>query len=192
MIEELHVQNRDDWHAWLKENHHTKKEVWLIYYKKHTEKPSISYDDSIEEALCFGWVDSIIKKIDDEKFARKFTPRRGKSRWSEANRKRAEKMIAEGKMTEAGLTRIKEARVSGKWLHNHASRRHKKRPMVPSYLQDALTANKRASDNFNRLAESYKRNFVLWINNAKMKNTRKKRIAETMRLLKQNQKLGLK
>lgn len=106
MTEELYVSNRNDWRAWLKENHDAKKEVWLIYYKKHTGKPSISYDDSVEEALCFGWVDSMIRKLDAEKFARKFTPRRDKSTWSEANRKRVEKMIREGKMTEVGLIRI--------------------------------------------------------------------------------------
>jgi uncharacterized protein YdeI (YjbR/CyaY-like superfamily) len=109
MTEELYVANRDDWRAWLKENHDARKEVWLIYYKKQTGKPSISYDDSVEEALCFGWVDSIIKKIDDEKFARKFTPRTGKSTWSEANKKRVEKMIREGKMTETGLAKIRKS-----------------------------------------------------------------------------------
>ncbi|MCK4440294.1 hypothetical protein KAU85_04855, partial [Candidatus Bathyarchaeota archaeon] len=71
----LYVTNRDDWRAWLRRNHDAKKEVWLIYYKKHTGKPRIPYDDAVEEALCFGWIDSIIKKIDDEKFAQKFTPR---------------------------------------------------------------------------------------------------------------------
>jgi uncharacterized protein YdeI (YjbR/CyaY-like superfamily) len=96
MSEELYVSNRDAWRAWLEENHDVKREVWLIYYRKHTGKPSIAYDYSVEEALCFGWVDSIIKKLDDEKFARKFTPRKSRSRWSEANRKRVEKMIRGG------------------------------------------------------------------------------------------------
>jgi uncharacterized protein YdeI (YjbR/CyaY-like superfamily) len=175
MTEELYVSNRDAWRAWLKENHDAKKEVWLIYYRKHTGRPSISYEDSVEEALCFGWVDSIIKKLDDEKFARKFTPRRGRSRWSEANRKRVEKMIREGKMTEAGLIRIKEARASGDWLDGHVNVRDRKELVVPSYLQDVLAANKKASDNFNKLAESYKRDLVLWIDNAKMEETRKKK-----------------
>jgi len=192
MSEKLYVSNRDAWRAWLKENHDAKKEVWLIYYRKHTGKPSISYDDSVEEALCFGWVDSIIKKLEDEKFARKFTPRKDRSRWSEANRERVEKMIREGEMTEAGLIRIKEARASGGWFDGHVSARHRKELVVPSYLQDALAANKKALDNFNKLANSYKRDFVLWIDNAKMEGTRKKRVAEAMRLLEQNQKLGMK
>ncbi|MGD0977924.1 MAG: YdeI/OmpD-associated family protein [Candidatus Bathyarchaeia archaeon] len=192
MTEELYVPNRDDWRAWLKENHDVKKEVWLVYYKKHTGKPSISYDDSVEEALCFGWVDSIVRRLDDEKFARKFTPRSGKSRWSEANRKRVEKMIKEGRMTETGLIRIKEARASGEWLKSNADARYRNGLVIPSYLQDALATNKRALDNFNNLADSYRRNFVLWIDSAKMEKTRKKRVAEAMKLLEQNQKSGMK
>jgi len=123
MTEELYVTNRDDWRAWLKENHSTQKEVWLIYYRKHSGKPSIPYDDSVEEALCFGWVDSIIKKIDSEKFARKFTPRKGKSRWSESNKKRVAKMIREGKMTEVGLARIREAKDCGEWFRTREDRK---------------------------------------------------------------------
>ena len=192
MAEELYVPNRYDWRAWLVKNHDVKKEVWLTYYKKHTGKRGISYDDSVEEALCFGWVDSIVKRLDEEEFARKFTPRRGKSRWSETNRKRVEKMIREGRMTETGLIRIKEARASGEWLKSNASARHRNGLVIPSYLQDALTTNKRALDSFNNLAESYRRNFVLWIDSAKMEKTRKKRVAEAMKLLEQNQKLGLK
>ena len=88
LADELYVTNRDDWREWLRKNYETKKEVWLIYYKKHTCKPSIPYIDSIEEALYFGWIDSIIKRIDDEKFARNFTPRKAKSKWSEANNAR--------------------------------------------------------------------------------------------------------
>ncbi|UCE28860.1 MAG: hypothetical protein JSV85_06245 [Candidatus Bathyarchaeota archaeon] len=95
----LYAVGRDDWREWLRRNHDVKKEIWLIYYKKHTGKPSIPYDDSVEEALCFGWVDSTIKRIDDQRFARKFTPRKARSRWSEANKRRARKMIEERKVT---------------------------------------------------------------------------------------------
>lgn len=192
MIEELYVSNRDDWRAWLKRNYYSKNQVWLIYYKKHTGKPSIPYDDSVEEALCFGWVDSIIKKIDEEKFARKFTPRTSKSTWSEANKKRAEKMIAEGKMTEAGLKGIREAKINGEWFKTPVSLRYKEKLEIPQYLKDALTANKKALDNFNKLAECYKRNFVGWIDSAKKEETRKRRLTEAIGLLERNQKLGMK
>ena len=183
------MTNRDDWRVWLKKNHETEKEVWLIYYRKRTEKPSIPYDDSVEEALCYGWVDSIIKKIDDQKFARKFTPRKDESKWSESNRRRAEKMIMKGKMTDAGLMRIKAAKNRRKWLKTRAV---KKEFAVPLYFREALAKNKRALDNFNDLANSYRRNFVRWVGSAKKEETRKRRLVEATGLLEHNQKLGMK
>jgi uncharacterized protein YdeI (YjbR/CyaY-like superfamily) len=189
MVEKLYVSNRADWRAWLSRNHEDKKQVWLIYYRKQTGKPSIPYDDSVEEALCFGWVDSTIRKIDDEKFARKFTPRKSRSRWSEANKKRVEKMIIERKMTKAGLARIRRAKDTGEWFKSRVAR---KRLVVPSYLEEALEANEKALENFNKLAESYKRNFVGWIDSAKKEETRRKRVAEAVGLLERNQKLGMK
>lgn len=192
MTEELYVHNRDDWREWLSRNQDKSKEVWLVYYKKQTGKPSISYDDSVEEALCFGWVDSIIRKIDDEKYARKFTPRKIKSRWSTANKKRVEKMIREGKMTEAGLARIEEAKNRGEWRKIRVSGLHRKKLVIPSYFKAALETNRKALGNFDKLANSYKRNFVLWIDSAKKEETRRKRIAEAIGLLDRNQKLGMK
>lgn len=186
---ELYVADRDDWREWLRKNHAIKKEIWLIYYKKHTGKPSILYDDSVEEALCFGWVDSIIKRIDDEKFARKFTPRKAKSRWSEANKKRARKMMKEGKMTEAGLTRVWEAKESGEWFKTTPAR---KEVVIPPYLKAALTKNKKALENFNNLTKSCKRQYVGWITSAKREETRKRRLAEAIRLLEKGEKLGMK
>ncbi len=185
----LYVTSRDDWRAWLRRNHDTKKEVWLIYYKKQTGKPSIPYDDSVEEALCFGWIDSIIKKIDDEKFARKFTPRKAKSKWSEANKKRAKRMMKEGKMEEAGLARIMEAKKGGEWFKTAPVT---KELVIPLYVKEALAKNKKALDNFNNLAKSYKRQYIGWIAGAKMEETRRRRIAEAIRLLEKNEKLGMK
>lgn len=106
MNKTLYVTNRDDWRAWLNKNHKTEKEVWLIYYKNHTGKPTIPYDVAVEEALCFGWIDSIVKRIDDERYMQKFTPRKTNSNWSELNKKRVKKMIKEGRMTEAGMAKI--------------------------------------------------------------------------------------
>lgn len=189
MTEELYVSNRDDWRTWLRKNHESKKEVWLIYYKKDTGKPSIPYDDSVEEALCFGWVDSIIRKIDAEKYARKFTPRTGKSKWSEANKKRVEKMIKEGKMTEAGLASVKNAKDRGQWFKASVPA---KELAIPSYLKEALAMNRKALDNFDRLADGHKRLFVRWIDSAKREETRKRRIIEAIELLERNQKLGMK
>jgi uncharacterized protein YdeI (YjbR/CyaY-like superfamily) len=113
--EELHMTSRGNWRSWLEKNCHIRKEAWLIFYKKYTSKPNVTYDEAVEEALCFGWIDSTIKRIDDEKFARKFTPRKPNSKWSESNKKRAEKMITRRRMTKAGLELIHQAKQRGQW-----------------------------------------------------------------------------
>ncbi len=187
--DELYVTDRSDWREWLRKNHDNKKEVWLTFYKKHTGKPSIPYDDAVEEALCFGWIDSIIKKIDDEKFARKFTLRKSRSKWSELNKKRARKMIKEGKMTEAGLLRIEEAKKSGEWFKTAPVR---KELVIPSYVEETLAKNKKALNNFNNLTKSYKRQYVGWITSAKREETRRRRLAEAIKVLEKNEKLGMK
>jgi len=186
---ELYVTNRDEWREWLRKNYETRKEIWLVYHKKHTGKPRIPYDDSVEEALCFGWIDSIIKRVDDEKYARKFTPRKAKSRWSEANKRRAREMTKEGKMTDVGLARIREAKKSGEWFKAAPMR---KGLVIPAYMKEALSKNKRALENFNNLTKSYKRHYVGWISSAKRAETRKRRLAEAIELLEKNEKLGMK
>ena len=187
--DKLYVTSRDDWRLWLRRNHNVAKEVWLIYYRKQTGKPSIPYDDSVEEALCFGWIDSIIKKIDDEKFARKFTPRKAKSRWSESNKKRVRKMITEGMMTEEGLAKIREAKESGEWLKTTPAR---KEPVIPPYMKEALKKHRKALENFNNLAKSYRRQYIGWITSAKREETRRRRLDEAIRLLEKSEKLRMK
>lgn len=188
ITEKLYVTNRDEWRAWLEKNHNTKKEIWLIYYKKHTRKPTIAYDDAVEEALCFGWIDSIVKRIDDEKFTRKFTPRKDKSKWSESNKRRARKMIREGRMTKVGLALFKEP----KKKKGSKVEVVKEKFIVPPDLKKALAKNKRALENFNNFAHGYKKLYILWILDAKKKETREKRIRQAIKLLAQNKKLGLK
>lgn len=100
--ETVYVTNRDEFRKWLIENHQSKKEIWLIQYKKSTKKPSINYLEAVEEAICFGWIDNIEKGMDAERYATRFSPRRPKSNWTNTNKDRARKMIAEGKMTKAG------------------------------------------------------------------------------------------
>jgi uncharacterized protein YdeI (YjbR/CyaY-like superfamily) len=189
MTDELYVTNRDDWHSWLERNYYATREVWLVYFKKHTGKPSIPYEDSVEEASCFGWVDTLVKKLDDKRFARKFVPRKTGSKWSESNKKRAERMMREGRMTEAGLARIRAAKESGEWFKALV---HKKELVIPPYLEKALASNKKALESFDKLALSHKRNYVGWIDSAKKEETRVRRLAEAIRLLEQNKKLGLK
>lgn len=102
----FYARDRKEWREWLSKNHDKEKEIWLIYYKKASGKKSISYNDAVEEALCFGWIDSIEKSLDSERFAGRFTPRKPNSNWSKSNRERVKRLIREGKMTEAGLRLI--------------------------------------------------------------------------------------
>ena len=104
--ETIYVTTGDEFRKWLLKNHKTKKEIWLIQYKKATKKPSINYVDAVEEALCFGWIDGLEKSMDAERYALRFSPRRPKSNWTNTNKERARKMIAEGRMTEAGFATL--------------------------------------------------------------------------------------
>lgn len=183
MTRELYVTNRDEWRKWLEENHETERELWLLYYKKHTGRPTIPYDDAVEEALCFGWIDSIVKRIDDEKFVRKFTPRKNNSRWSDSNRKRAGKMIKEGKMTEAGLKKIDLSELS--------KTTPKRKLEVPPYVKEAFITNN-VWENFCGLASTYRNHYIGWITSAKREETRKRRLEEAIELLAQNRKLPMK
>src|SRR5512137_1551977 len=106
-------KNRDAWRVWLEKNHTREKELWLVLYKKNSGKPTVSYDEAVEEALCFGWIDGVIQGIDEEKYATRFSPRRPKSIWSEANKKRVAKMIEQGRITDTGLAKIEEGKRSG-------------------------------------------------------------------------------
>lgn len=102
----LYVTTRKDWRAWLDKNHQKEKEIWLVYYKKHANMPRIPYNDAVEEALCFGWIDSTVKRIDEDKYTQRFSPRSNKSQWSEMNKERARRLIEQKKMTQAGLDKI--------------------------------------------------------------------------------------
>ena len=183
------MAGREEWRAWLEKNHSTKGEIWLLFYKKYTRKPCVSYDDALDEALCFGWVDSIVKRVDDERYLRKFTPRRSGSVWSDVNKKRVERLIREGGMAEAGLAKVMDAKESGDWFKRRVRR---KELVVPAFFEQELAANKKALENFNGLAPSYRRNMVGWVLSAKEEETRRKRLAEVIGVLERGEKLGLK
>jgi uncharacterized protein YdeI (YjbR/CyaY-like superfamily) len=111
----IHLTSAEEWRAWLQANHGVEKEVWLTMYKKHIATPCVTFEEATEEALCFGWIDSTMKRIDDEKRALRYTPRRKGSSWSERNKKLVTKLIEQGRMTEAGLAKIEEAKQNGEW-----------------------------------------------------------------------------
>ena len=189
MEQKLYVSNRNDWRKWLEKNHKKEKVIWLIYYKQHTGKSRIPYDDAVEEALCFGWIDSIVKRIDDEKYCQKFTPRNETSIWSELNKKRVAKMIKLGKMTKVGMDKIIAAKRNGKWETKSAAAIEYK---MPDELTQLLSKNKVAREFFESLTKSCKKQYIGWIASAKKEETRIKRANEAIELLKKKQKLGLR
>ena len=177
------------WRAWLAENHATAKEIWLLFHKKHTGKPGLTYVEALEEALCFGWIDGILKRIDDEKHVIRFSRRRKNSIWSQQNKGRVRKLIEQGRMTEAGLARIKEAKANGQWAK--AAEREDV-TIIPAELTEALAEDEQARQHFERLAPSHRRQFIYWVATATRDETRRKRIAETIALLSRRKTLGLK
>lgn len=183
----IYISDRQKWREWLRENHSTCTEVWLIYYKKHTGKPRIAYNDAVEEALCFGWIDSTIQRIDNEKFAQKFTPRKNLKKWSELNKQRVRKLIKTGLMTEAGLEKI-----DWQAFNSEVEDKRNTKLQTPDYMKQALQAAEPAWENFQKLAPSYRRNYIMWITTAKRRETRQKRLKEAIELLKENKKLGMK
>jgi len=188
-MKQLYVPNRDKWREWLCRHYATESGIWLVFYKKGTSKPTIDYEAAVEEALCFGWIDSIVKKIDDEKYARKFTVRKDNSYWSELNKKRTGKMIKAGRMTDAGLAKIEAAKKTGLWSQTG-------RPNIsldmPLEFARSLDNNKKAKKNFEKLAPSYRKHYIGWIQAAKRDETKEKRIRESIQLLAKGKRLGLK
>ncbi|MEJ2702670.1 MAG: YdeI/OmpD-associated family protein [Sedimentisphaerales bacterium] len=188
-MKQVYVANRDQWRQWLSRHHAAEAGIWLVFYKKGTSKPTIAYEDAIEEALCFGWIDSIIKKIDEEKYVRKFTPRKETSRWSQLNKRRVDKMTKLGRMTQAGLAKIEAAKKTGVW--NQDARLVIPLDIPPEFAK-ALARNKKAKMNFEKLAPSYRRQYLVWIAVAKRPETKERRIAESIALLEKDEKLGMR
>ena len=185
--ETFFARDRKTWRTWLEENHATRQEIWLVLLKKHIDEPCISYDAAVEEALCYGWIDGKLKRIDDREHKIRFTPRKPKSVWSESNKKRVRKMTAEGRMTEAGLALVRAAKKSGAW--KKASERRTE--TVPTDLETALARNKRAKKNFRGFAPGYQRSYIAWVLDAKREETRKRRIREVVKRSAQNKRPGI-
>ncbi len=181
-VELYYAKDRTDWRNWLETNHATSTGVWLVYYKKHTDQPSVAYSEAVEEALCFGWVDSRPNVLDDERYKQLFSPRKPKSPWSKLNKQRVEKLIQQGLMTSAGLEKIEAAMQDGSWSAYDSI----EDLVIPSDLEQALTANTTANQNFQAFSNSSKKNILWWIGNAKQPATRLKRIEETVSLAAKN------
>ncbi len=180
----IHISTREEWRQWLEKNHKKEAKVFLVSYKKHTGKPSITHRESLEEAICFGWIDTTIKRLDDERYGRYFVRRTDSSRWSENTLKYAKELIREKRMAPEGLRRYKEG--LKKPTHDHGI---PKNPSPPPELERALAENKKAEENFKNLAPSYKKTYLRWLLGAKRAETREKRITRIVTLMEQNKKL---
>jgi len=177
------IRRRGDWRKWLEKNHASSNGIWLVFFKDHTGVKTLSYQESLDEALCFGWIDSLIKRLDDDRYARKFTPRKPASKWSDINRRRWAELNAAGALAPAGLAAAPTDNRYGPLPRV---------PTLPSYIAKALKANTEAWRFFQALSPSHRRQYVSWIHTAKLPATRDRRIKETIRLLATGRKLGLK
>ena len=186
MVEQLvklDVRTREQWRKWLAKHHASSPGIWLVRHKQHSGVDSMPYEDVVSEALCFGWVDSLIKRLDDDRYALKVTPRKPTSKWSDTNRKRWKELKAAGLLAPAGLGAAPTA-------NRYAARPQV--PQLPAYVAKAIKTNAKAWQFFQQLAPTYRRDFVVWIHLAKRPETREKRIRESIAMLAAGKKLGLK
>ena len=188
-MSQLNIPTRAKWGAWLAKNHDKVDVVWLVFYKKHTGKKWLSYDDALDEALCYGWIDSLVKKLDADRYLRKFTPRNAKSSWSTVNKKRIEKLQAAGRLAKPGKQALKVAQENGSW---EITPDGEKPFSMPEELQTLLDGNRTARTNFEALAKSYREQFVFWVAAAKRTTTRQRRAQEAIEKLSRGEKLGQK
>src|SRR5262245_25533018 len=179
----LDVRTREQWRQWLTKHHASSPGIWLTRHKQHTGVTSMPYEDLVREALCFGWVDSLVKRLDDDRFAIKVTPRKPTSKWSDINRKRWNELKAAGRLATPGMAPAPTA-------NRYAPR--PSIPKLPAYLATAFKTNPKAWQHFQALAPTYRRHFVVWIHIAKRPETRERRIREAIALLAAGKKLGLK
>lgn len=182
--ERFQAASRSEWRDWLAAHHAASPGVWLVTFKKTSGGPYLSYDDAVEEALCFGWIDSRPGTLDEQRTMLLYTPRRPKSGWSRSNKERIERLIARGSMTPAGLEKIEQAKRDGSWMLLDAV----EAMVVPEDLASALASDHAAAANWEAFGDSYRRQALAWIATAKRAETRQRRIGEIVRLAARNGK----
>lgn len=176
--EHVEARDRESWRAWLEANHRSSAGAWLVYQKKESGRPSVSYAEAVEEALCFGWIDSKPNAIDATSYKQWFSPRKPRSPWSRINKDRVERLLAAGRMTDAGMASIAEAQQNGSWTSYEVVETLR----LPDDLAAALALDVVAADHFEAFPPSSKKNILWWIQSAKRPETRAARVAETVRL----------
>ena len=180
----LYVTNRKEWRSWLSKNHKKLDEIWLVYYKKNSGKTRIPYNDAVEEALCYGWIDSTVKGIDQESFAQRFTPRKSKSKLSQMNKERVREMIARKKMTKAGLKAIEHVFDPDKDMDEEL--------IIPPDILKALKSDKEVWKNFQNFPEKYKRIRIGYIEHVRIRSEEefKKRLNHFIKMTAKNKRFG--
>ena len=174
-----YAKDRAAWRKWLEKNHSKKKGVWLRYYKKHSGKPRVEYGAAVEEALCFGWIDSTVKTIDADSYAQRFTPRKARSGWSEPNKERFRRLIKEGKVAPAGLAAFRGKLAVQKLI-------------IPADILTALERNKKTWANFSKFPAAYKRIRIHWIDAARSRPAIfKQRLDYFIKMTAQNKRYGM-
>ena len=179
MLKKL-FKDRNQWRKWLEENHDKEKEIWLVFYKVKVNKKSVKYKEAVCEALCFGWIDSTVRRIDDEKHMQRYTPRKAKSNWSALNKSRVKKLIEEGLMMKHGFGTIEIAKQNSSWERLYSI---EIKMEVPRELEEAFEKNINAKTIYEKLPASKKKQYLYWIKSAKRDETREKRIKETIKWL---------
>ncbi len=180
---ELHYfKNPQEWRLWLHENHDKSKGVDLVFYKVSSDFESMRWEEAVQVAICYGWIDSTVRKIDEERRKQTFTPRKDKSVWSKVNKTYIEQLTKDGLMHESGLKKIATAKQNGSWesldrVENHT---------LPLDLETAFKKNKKAKENFYNFSPSYRKSYLYWLNQAKRKETRAARIETIVALCEKN------
>ena len=183
---EVYLKTRAEWRKWLEDNYNKSQGIWFTYYKKPSGKPSVLYNDAVEEALCFGWIDGKIKRINEDYYIQWFTPRRRGSRWSALNISRAKKLIEQNLMQPAGLKEYELA------IKNPAVQdRPENNPVLPDDLLNGLKENDVAYTNFMKFPPSTCKLYILWVNDAKKTDTRLRRIKKVVERSEKNIKAGI-
>ncbi|MEM6596905.1 MAG: YdeI/OmpD-associated family protein [Cyanobacteria bacterium P01_C01_bin.69] len=183
--ERVEVVSREAWREWLRANYRQGESVWLVTYKKHTGSRYLAYDAIVEEALCFGWIDSLPRRLDDDRTMLLLSPRKVKSVWSKLNKTRVEQLVANGLMMPPGLEKIAQAKADGSWIFLDEV----EALIVPDDLSLALAASTEAKENFEAFSPSSKKGILQWVKMAKRAETRQKRIEKTVAAARENKKV---
>jgi uncharacterized protein YdeI (YjbR/CyaY-like superfamily) len=182
-IDTLDLRKREHWRTWLSKHHASSPGIWFTLHKKHSGVTGVPYEDAVRDALCFGWIDSLVKRMDDKRFMLKFTPRKPESKWSDSNRRRWLELKAAGALAAPGL-------VAAPTENRYAPK--PTIPVLPAYIARAFKANRKAWAFFQKLPPTARRHYIVWIHVAKRAETREKRLRASTALLASGKLLGLK